>query len=293
MYLGGARGVMAGLRAAAEFDEISEVYDATREPLEASVVDTVASTLREWGLTNLLEVGVGTGRVALPLLQRGLAITGIDASGRMLARARAKGVPRLVRGSAYDLPFAERAFDATLFVHVLHVLEDPARALREACRVARGGAVGLVRPRSSRERGGGRPHHPRALVVEQLRREGIVVSDRARGGPPERERQLIERFPPQRTVVVSESDVTEPLAKALEMFERRASRWTLHVPPEALARAVAAARAEVGNATYSYHRVLSLALWDRAPPEREATPSEPGVDAPLSNLSDGVGPAGS
>lgn len=37
-----------------------------------------------------LELGIGTGRVALPLVARGLAVTGIDASPRMLARLAAK-----------------------------------------------------------------------------------------------------------------------------------------------------------------------------------------------------------
>ena len=38
----------------------------------------------------VLELGIGTGRVALPLVERGMAVTGIDASPRMLARLAAK-----------------------------------------------------------------------------------------------------------------------------------------------------------------------------------------------------------
>ena len=38
----------------------------------------------------VLELGIGTGRVALPLVQRGLVVDGIDASPAMLAKLRAK-----------------------------------------------------------------------------------------------------------------------------------------------------------------------------------------------------------
>jgi SAM-dependent methyltransferase len=38
----------------------------------------------------VLELGVGTGRLALPLVQRGLSVTGIDSSPAMLARLAAK-----------------------------------------------------------------------------------------------------------------------------------------------------------------------------------------------------------
>jgi 2-polyprenyl-3-methyl-5-hydroxy-6-metoxy-1,4-benzoquinol methylase len=38
----------------------------------------------------VLELGIGTGRIALPLAARGLAVTGIDASASMVARLRDK-----------------------------------------------------------------------------------------------------------------------------------------------------------------------------------------------------------
>jgi len=102
-------------------------------------------------------------------------------------------------------------------------------------------------------------------VIERLRQDGVPLPDRAAGGPPRRERELLAQFPPDRLVVVSEDDVTEPLAEQLALFDRRASRWTLKVPPEKLARAVAEAREEVGDRTHTYHRVRALAMWERPP----------------------------
>jgi len=256
---------MRTLRDAADFDEIATQYDATREPLEGSALETIATTLRDWGVRSVLEVGVGTGRVAAPLAALGLEVTGVDASLGMLARARAKKVARLVRGTAYRLPFGDRTFDVGFFVHVLHLLEDPAGAIGEACRVGRLGAVALVRPPGSGPADGTEEWSARRIVLERLRQEGVTLPDRARGGPQARERELLGQFPPQRLAVVSEADVTEPLADQLAMFERRASRWTLRIPPETLAKAVAEARELVGDRTHSYHRVRALALWERPP----------------------------
>jgi SAM-dependent methyltransferase len=63
----------------------------------------------------VLELGCGTGRVALPLVRAGVELVGIDRSAPMLARARgrarrATGRLRLVRGDIRHLPFPDRCF---------------------------------------------------------------------------------------------------------------------------------------------------------------------------------------
>ena len=55
---------------------------------EDAVVATVARHVRPAG--RILELGVGTGRVALPLTDAGLTVTGMDVSAEMLARLAAK-----------------------------------------------------------------------------------------------------------------------------------------------------------------------------------------------------------
>ncbi len=247
--------------AAREFDRISPEYDATRDPLDPETVRKITEALADRGVGDLLEVGVGTGRVAAPLLASGVRVTGLDASRGMLARARAKGIPRLVRGNAYHLPFADRAFDATIFVHVLHVLDDPRSAIGEAARVARQGTFALVRPREGppdRRRGA---FSARQIVYRILREEGYAIPARGRWGPGAKERELLESYPPDQLLTLTDRTVTEPLARTLDMISRRASRHVLDVPPEALARAVEAARAEVGDRTFTYHRVEALAAW--------------------------------
>src|SRR5256714_11281342 len=58
---------------------------------DAGVVEPVVDFLVELGGTGrALELGIGTGRIALPLAQRGVPVHGIDLSRSMVARLRAK-----------------------------------------------------------------------------------------------------------------------------------------------------------------------------------------------------------
>jgi SAM-dependent methyltransferase len=75
------------------FDErIAERYEAYWANLfEPAVVDPAVSFLADLaGEGRALEFGVGTGRIALPLSQRGVRVHGIDLSPAMVAQLRAK-----------------------------------------------------------------------------------------------------------------------------------------------------------------------------------------------------------
>lgn len=247
---------------AREFDAIAPVYDATRDPLDPETIVRLVSALSIRSVRSVLEIGVGTGRSARPLSDAGCVVTGLDASAGMLRRARAKGLDRLVRGSAYHLPFGNGVVDATLFVHVLHLLDDPAAAIREAVRVGCRGALALVHPAPWRSHPGieDPSSEARRIVYRRLAAEGYPVP-RTGGGPAAKERTLLAEFPPDDLAVVSDRMVTESMSKTLRMLERRASRHLLHVPPELLARVVTQAREEVGDRTVTYHRIEALATW--------------------------------
>jgi SAM-dependent methyltransferase len=75
------------------FDErVAARYDkSAADMFERVVVDPVVDLLVELaGSGRALELGIGTGRIALPLAQRGVPVHGIELSKAMAARLRAK-----------------------------------------------------------------------------------------------------------------------------------------------------------------------------------------------------------
>src|ERR687890_669864 len=64
------------------YDSIAELYD----PWSASVVEDVAFYLEEARRSGgpVVELGVGTGRIAVPIAADGIRVVGVDSSRRML-----------------------------------------------------------------------------------------------------------------------------------------------------------------------------------------------------------------
>lgn len=73
-------------------DRMAEVYDEIHAGLHAPevvgpIIDVLAGLA---GDGRALELGIGTGRIALPLAARGVEVHGLDASGAMVAKLREK-----------------------------------------------------------------------------------------------------------------------------------------------------------------------------------------------------------
>jgi SAM-dependent methyltransferase len=80
---------MEGYQADTYGERIADIYDHTVRPSsDVSLVVDVLSDLA--GPGRALELGIGTGRVAIPLTDRGVKVEGIDISPAMVARLRAK-----------------------------------------------------------------------------------------------------------------------------------------------------------------------------------------------------------
>nr|WP_320190431.1 class I SAM-dependent methyltransferase [uncultured Desulfobacter sp.] len=87
----------------------------------------------------LLDIGCGTGLSLEPFMDRGMNLTGIDPSPYMLDKAAERLGQKvdLHRGTAEELPFEDNAFDTALLFFSLEFSDRPAKAIEEACRVAR------------------------------------------------------------------------------------------------------------------------------------------------------------
>ena len=81
---------MADYEASTYGDRIAAVYDQFHFPVTRFTNATVEFLASVAGKRRVLELGIGTGRIALPLAAKGLKLFGIDASEKMVAQMRAK-----------------------------------------------------------------------------------------------------------------------------------------------------------------------------------------------------------
>ncbi len=132
------------------FDRAVEFYDATRgypPGVDEQIADAIAAAVGATAETRFLEMGIGTGRIAFPLIKRGYHYTGIDLSAAMMGRLREKidafaatHPDQPVRvdlhiGDSTVLPFADAQFNVVLTVHVLHLISNWRDAIDGAVRV--------------------------------------------------------------------------------------------------------------------------------------------------------------
>jgi ubiquinone/menaquinone biosynthesis C-methylase UbiE len=101
----------------------------------------------------VLDLGCGTGSLALLAAEAGHRVIGVDLSSRMIERARAKlaATPvatALVVGDAAAPPIGDRTLDAVVVRHLVWALPDPHAALRRWVALLRpGGRLVLVEGR--------------------------------------------------------------------------------------------------------------------------------------------------
>jgi ubiquinone/menaquinone biosynthesis C-methylase UbiE len=130
------------------FDRAVEYYDRTRGiSEEASRRQTSLLAAELQGRCPCLEIGVGTGLVALPLAEAGIDMVGLDVSGPMLAKLveKAGGTAfPLVIADATSIPFGGDRFGSAVLRHVLHLIPTWERAVEELVRVVRRGGIVLL-----------------------------------------------------------------------------------------------------------------------------------------------------
>jgi ubiquinone/menaquinone biosynthesis C-methylase UbiE len=122
----------------AEFDRVADSYDLTRGGERrgdeyAADIDALLPA----GEDPILEIGVGTGVVALGLVSRGRCVVGVDISLPMLIRAKQRLGPAVLRCDAMQMAIATASVAHAVSVWVVHSVEDPERLFHEAARVVR------------------------------------------------------------------------------------------------------------------------------------------------------------
>ena len=127
------------------FDRAAGIYDQTRPLPEPIAKHGIQAILDLMGAgARVLDVGTGTGRISVPLLERGADLIGCDISSKMLMRLQEKfPSARIAQSDASHLPFPAAQFDAVLTVHVMHLISPWREALREFRRVLKPGGAYL------------------------------------------------------------------------------------------------------------------------------------------------------
>lgn len=125
---------------AAHWDKLRSLYVD-----EAEVEAALLSMLGEAPIRDHLDIGTGTGRILSVLAPKVEHGVGVDQSREMLAVARANldsaGYSHCAvrHGDLYQLPWPDASFDFITAHQVLHYLDAPGEAIREAARVLRPG----------------------------------------------------------------------------------------------------------------------------------------------------------
>lgn len=130
------------LEPSVNFDRAADFYDETRGFPAAEIPHVARLYTRAAALTaesRLIEIGVGTGRLALPVAaETGAHITGVDISTAMMQRLIDKRTTEridLLLGDARQLPLPGAIFDAAVVTHVFHLIPNWETALAELARV--------------------------------------------------------------------------------------------------------------------------------------------------------------
>ena len=198
----------------AYWDDFAADYDTHPDHglLDSDIRAAWKDLLRTWLPTRpsvVADLACGTGTMSVLAAELGHQVRGIDLSGQMVARARAKTAPfgaavEITQADASEPPFEPSSVDVVFARHILWTLPDPLAALRRWAQLLRpGGRLVLVEGRWGIDAvedtpdvlwRSGVPSDELALAVRDLGLETVVVqlTDHAYwGGEIEHERYLL------------------------------------------------------------------------------------------------------
>lgn len=144
--------------AANEFDQpfVAQTYDLVEG--ERSDLDVYVELAADLNASSVLDIGCGTGVLALRLAAEGRQVTGVEPAGEMLAVAQAKpgaDAVRWIHGVAPDVPTSLRADLAVMTANVAQVFtsdDDWLATLRAVAAVLRPGGTIAFEARNPADR---------------------------------------------------------------------------------------------------------------------------------------------
>lgn len=225
------------------FDDLVDVFEQDRGLPPAvlrAFADLVAALTANAPVARVIEPGIGAGRLALPLLVRGLNVTGADISRPMLdwLAARTGGLPGRcdpVRARATALPFPDATFDLGYAASLFYLIPAWQRALAELARVVKpGGFVLFCRERSDLS--------PALIRFDAAWRESLDAAGvRQPAMAPDDEaviRAMADRIGPSERRVLAHWTIGQTAAAALDGYGARLRPLYAAVPDAIWTKAV-------------------------------------------------------
>jgi len=132
---------------AKDYDQQKSRTWKSKHGFSTKIVSGIVDSLTGFENKTILEVGVGSGRISLPLLEKyALWLIGLDLSKDMLKLAKTKmssHKPKcdLVLADAEHLPLADKVFDAAICISTMHYFKSSGGSLSEFSRILRGGGI--------------------------------------------------------------------------------------------------------------------------------------------------------
>ncbi len=237
------------MAASLAFDQAVSYYDQTRvDPpwVMEAIADSILREAQRSRGSRILEIGVGTGRIALPVLARDAPLVGIDLSLAMMGAlqkkiARQTARVALAQADANGLPFADGLFDCIYAVHVYHLVAHWQDALHDALRVlARGGAL-LI---SYHYRRADSPNRRlREKLAELIQPFGIDARRPGAQTSEELKAELDTLAGGSRIVHIVTWQERSTLAQTLDDLAARIFSETWAIPPDVMAKVMPSLRA--------------------------------------------------
>jgi ubiquinone/menaquinone biosynthesis C-methylase UbiE len=129
------------------FDGLDNLYDETRcfdKNCFSGVLDFLIERFPPNKYHKVFEPGIGTGRIALPLTERGYQIVGVDISEKMLtvlkkqiAYSSRLSQIQILKADATKIPFPDMTFHMTVIVHLFYFIREWKKAVDEILRVVK------------------------------------------------------------------------------------------------------------------------------------------------------------
>jgi ubiquinone/menaquinone biosynthesis C-methylase UbiE len=215
------------------FDRAAGFYDATRAlrpEVATKLTDVLEREIRAVG-DSVLEPGIGTGRIARPLAERGIRVIGVDISplmmGQLVSQLTLRQVPPdLLLGDATRLPLRDASVRAVMVCHLLHLVPEWRGAVREIARVLAPGGVLLHHGEGESDRN--RSPAMTTKIDELLARRGFAR--RRRPEVDDIREAIAGAGGLLRTEIVAEWDDNGTLEDHFRESRLRAHSWTWEIP---------------------------------------------------------------